>query len=460
MRKKIHVHYTLITVVAIVLTVFLSVIIYYDIFQKEVIHSLKTYTHVLWSADIFKENELRPEAADSLRENLRVTLIEPDGTVSFDNNVSIGGLDNHAMRPEIQEAMKNGEGEEIRHSDTLQKNIYYYAVKMEDGSILRVAKEAGSIWSFLMPLLPVLLVMIAVLSGVCVILAHFLTKSIITPVEEMARHMDDSTYEVTYRELQPFIDTIQQQHQDIVKSSQIRQEFTANVSHELKTPLTAISGYSELIESGIATKEVTARFAGEIRKSSQRLLTLINDILRLSELDTQEQVMAKQPVDLYELAEKCADMLQMNAEKHQVTLEFSGERPCIVEGNREMLEEIMYNLCSNAIRYNVPEGRVQLSVNYEGKHAVLTVEDTGIGIPQADQKRIFERFYRVDKSRSKSTGGTGLGLAIVKHAVAKHGAEIGLWSKVGEGTRIRVIFPEREEPPGEESRQQETGEKE
>ncbi|MGI6017732.1 MAG: ATP-binding protein [Marvinbryantia sp.] len=446
MKKKINTQYMLITVVAIVLTVFLSVIVYYDVFQREVINSLKTYTNVLCNSGIFEDEQLHVEEKSSLAQDLRVTLVEPDGSVSFDSNVGIGEMDNHGERPEIQEALSTGEGEKIRHSDTLQKNVYYYAVRMEDGSVLRVAKEAGSIWSFLLPLLPVIFVMIVVLSGVCMILAHFMTQSIVKPVEEMAQHMDDSAYEATYKELQPFIDTIQQQHQDIVKSSRIRQEFTANVSHELKTPLTAISGYSELIESGIATKEVTARFAGEIRKSSQRLLTLINDILRLSELDTQEQTMIKQPVDLYELAEKCADMLQINAEKHNVTLEFSGEQPCMVEGNREMLEEIMYNLCSNAIRYNVPEGRVMLSVNYEGKHAVLTVEDTGIGIPHEDQKRIFERFYRVDKSRSKSTGGTGLGLAIVKHAVAKHGAEIGLWSRVGEGTRIRVVFPDRKDP--------------
>lgn len=444
MKKKINMQYTLITVVAIVLTVFLSVIVYYDMFQKEVISSLKTYTKVLKNSGMFDDNDLHLKEDNALAEDLRVTLIETDGEVSFDSNVSIGRMDNHSQRPEIQEAQEEGEGEEIRHSATLQKNIYYYAVLMEDGRVLRVAKEAGSIWGFLLPLLPVLLIMIMVLLGACMILAHFLTQSIITPVEEIARHMDDMDYEVAYKELQPFIDTIQQQHRDIVKSTRIRQEFTANVSHELKTPLTAISGYSELIESGIATKEVTARFAGEIHKSSQRLLTLINDILRLSELDTQEQPIVTQPVDLYELAEKCADMLQINAEKHNVTLLFSGDQPCIVEGSREMLEEIMYNLCSNAIRYNVPEGRVMLSVNYEGNHVVLTVEDTGIGIPQDDQKRIFERFYRVDKSRSKSTGGTGLGLAIVKHAVARHGAEIGLWSKVGEGTRIRVVFPERE----------------
>ncbi len=246
----------LITVVAIVLTVFLSVIVYYDMFQGEVINSLKTYTNVLRNSGMFEDELLHRDEKNSLAEDLRVTLVEPDGSVSFDSNVGIGDLDNHGERPEIQEALNTGEGEQIRHSDTLQKNVYYYAVRMEDGSVLRVAKEAGSIWSFLMPLMPVLFVMIIVLAGVCVILAHFMTQSIVKPVEEMAQHMDDSTYKATYKELQPFIDTIQQQHQDIVKSSRIRQEFTANVSHELKTPLTAISGYSELIESGIATKEI------------------------------------------------------------------------------------------------------------------------------------------------------------------------------------------------------------
>ena len=218
----------------------------------------------------------------------------------------------------------------------------------------------------------------------------------------------------------------------------MRQEFTANVSHELKTPLTAISGYAELIASGMTSGDDTIRFAGEISKSSNRLLTLINDILRLSELDASTEVPMEE-LDLYELAEKCVSMLQINAEKQNVTLMLTGKSTRMM-ANREMMEELLYNLVSNAIRYNRPYGNVVVSVNREEEQVHLTVEDTGIGISQADQERVFERFYRVDKSRSKSTGGTGLGLAIVKHVVQCHGAKLNMQSQLGAGTRIDVIF--------------------
>ena len=221
----------------------------------------------------------------------------------------------------------------------------------------------------------------------------------------------------------------------------MRQEFTANVSHELKTPLTSISGYSELIENGIATGDDVQRFAKEIHKSSNRLLTLINDIIRLSELDvTTEDIMEE--LDISEMAANSVEMLQMAAEKHQVRISFSGEKQ-LVMANRQMMDELIYNLCDNAIRYNNPGGRVDVSVYREVDRTVLEVKDNGIGIPEKDQERIFERFYRVDKSRSKSTGGTGLGLAIVKHIIALHdNVRLELRSKLGEGTTVYVYFRE------------------
>ena len=241
----------------------------------------------------------------------------------------------------------------------------------------------------------------------------------------------------------PFLNTIQQQHEDIMKSAKIRQEFTANVSHELKTPLTSISGYSELIENGMASAGDVQRFAGEIHKNAQRLLTLINDILRLSELDDSERPVAAtfETVDLYDIAKNCVNMLALNAEKHQVHVEMLGTS-CLMDGNKQMLEELIYNLCDNAIRYNNQGGSVQVSIQEinETSQVELIVKDTGIGIPKEHQSRIFERFYRVDKSRSKSTGGTGLGLAIVKHIVSQHQAEIRLESETGIGTTIRIVF--------------------
>ena len=227
-------------------------------------------------------------------------------------------------------------------------------------------------------------------------------------------------------------------------NAKMRQEFTANVSHELKTPLTAISGYSELIENGmISSESEIRRMAGEIHSNSGRLITLINDVIRLSELDEeQEEVLQKIP--LLVAAKSCVQMLQINAEKHGVTLTLEGEEVSLW-GTRQMVDEVLYNLCDNAIRYNKENGSVTVKVHRQNDCAVLIVQDTGIGIPEECQKRIFERFYRVDKGRSKSTGGTGLGLAIVKHILVRLKGKLSLVSKPGEGTTITSVFPSCEE---------------
>lgn len=220
----------------------------------------------------------------------------------------------------------------------------------------------------------------------------------------------------------------------------MRQEFTANVSHELKTPLTSISGYSELIESGMATNDDVIRFASEIHKNSKRLLTLINDILRLSQLDeaTGDDVFEK--INIYDIAQSSVEMLQMTADKNNVSITVSGSTQYIY-ANRQMMDELIYNLCDNAIRYNNPGGSVHVSVTKDNSDVIVEVKDNGIGISKENQQRIFERFYRVDKSRSKQTGGTGLGLAIVKHIVARHeNARLELESEEEKGTTIRVIF--------------------
>ena len=436
MKKKMNIQFAIITMVAIIFTVILSVTVYSEIFRKEVKENLRICAYELKNTGIFDD----PNAEYTMQavDNVRITVIDTDGTVAFDTNADIGDLDNHGKRPEIQEALQMGEGESMRRSDTMNKTAFYFALRLDNGQVLRVAKETENVVSMLSAMALPLVVMALALIVVNGILAHILTASILKPIAYMANHMDDEKVEVTYHELEPFMETIQKQHQDIVKNSQMRQEFTANVSHELKTPLTAISGYAELIANGMTSGDDTIRFAGEISKSSNRLLTLINDILRLSELDSFSEVPMEE-VDLYDLAEKCVNMLQLNAEKHNVTLMLTGKSTKLL-ANKEMMEELLYNLISNAIRYNRPYGNVVVGVTKEEEQVTLTVEDTGIGISQADQERIFERFYRVDKSRSKSTGGTGLGLAIVKHVVQCHHAKLNLKSQLGTGTRIEVIF--------------------
>jgi len=303
----------------------------------------------------------------------------------------------------------------------------------------------GDVRAIIKSALPALAGMAAVLLVICSVAANMLSKSLIRPIENLANQLDAVEEEITYPELLPVVQRIREQHEDIMKGARMRQDFTANVSHELKTPLTAISGYAELIQSGMADEENTRRFAGEIHKNSKRLLTLINDIIRLSELDTvTDTEQTFEPVNLYAIAQTCVDMLQLQAENHGVTLSFAGE-PCFVFSTKEMMEEVLYNLCDNAIRYNNTNGSVQVRVRCTEQKVILSVKDTGIGIPKDHQERVFERFYRVDKSRSKSTGGTGLGLAIVKHILVQTDAQMELFSEEGKGTEIIVIFPRAEE---------------
>lgn len=227
----------------------------------------------------------------------------------------------------------------------------------------------------------------------------------------------------------------------VMENARMRQEFTANVSHELKTPLTAISGYAELIANGmIAPESEIERVASEIHGNAKRLITLINDVIRLSELSGNSQEEELEPVSLFAEAKVCVSMLQISAEKHQVSLRCFGEDVSIL-ATRQMTEEILYNLCDNAIRYNKENGSVEVIVEHRDGKAVLRVRDTGIGIPKIHQERIFERFYRVDKGRSKQTGGTGLGLAIIKHILMRLQGEIQLVSEEGKGTEVIVTFP-------------------
>ena len=348
-------------------------------------------------------------------------------------------MQNHLDRPEIAEAFENGDGHVIRKSATLNKSTYYYAILLKSGRVLRIARETNNVISMFLAAVPVMLVVMAILVCVTIIVTHYLTRNILKPIEQMANSLDDDTHIVAYKEMRPFIDMIQKQHADIVKSSQMRQEFTANVSHELKTPLTSISGYSELIETGMATEADVHHFATEIHKNSNRLLTLINDIIRLSELDVSEDAPLMEKIDLAVIARTATDMLAINAEKNSVTLSYDGSHGYIY-ANKMMMEELVYNLTDNAIRYNNKNGSVDVTVKTLDDKVILRVKDTGIGIPKEHQERIFERFYRVDKSRSKSTGGTGLGLAIVKHIVARNNAQLDMDSEPGKGTDIKVTF--------------------
>ena len=421
LKKRINIQYMLLTLLAIIATVAISSVVFYELIKKEVVGDLKKYTDLMVDSDAWKivtdpDNNSMESALQNNNSHLRITFVDASGKALYDTNADVGYMENHRERPEIAKAFEDGSGEAIRKSETMGKSAFYYAVRLDNGCVLRVSKEVSSLTSVIAKAVPVMLVLCVNLFILCVILSNFLTKSIVGPIERLAGNLDASDSIKVYKELVPFVTTIRKQHEDIMRNANMRQEFTANVSHELKTPLTSISGYSELIESGMASDGDVVRFAAEIHKSSNRLLTLINDIIRLSELDVTVREDIFENVNLY-----------------------GSNRT--VKANRQMMDELIYNLCDNAIRYNNPGGKVEVTVDEDNGKTFVEVKDNGIGIPKEHQERIFERFYRVDKSRSKSTGGTGLGLAIVKHIVAKHpNAELKLESEVGKGTTIRVVF--------------------
>ena len=440
MKKKVYILLVQIATIAILLSLITVGLIFYKAFEKQVFLDLETMAHLYASVEQRELNRLDEDVF--LANHVRISIIDKQGNVLYDNNAPIGNMENHADREEIQEAFLSGSGKAVRRSSTLEKSLFYYAIRLENGNALRVSKETNSIFSIFYQSLPIFLVIVIILFYFCMAVARYFTRKLIEPIEYLATNLDKKEKVKTYTELTPFINTIYKQHEDILKAARMRQDFTANVSHELKTPLTSISGYSELIENGMATNDDTRRFAGEIHKNSTRLLTLINDIIRLSELDAADISYSFEKVNLYQVAENCVNMLQVNAEKHDVRLSFNGQ-PAFVMATKEMMEELVYNLCDNAIRYNNKNGIVFVFVRNEGENVVLSVKDSGIGIPKEHQQRIFERFYRVDKSRSKLTGGTGLGLAIVKHIVAQTNAQIQLDSEEGNGTKITVTFPKQ-----------------
>ena len=441
MRKKINARLIGIALIAILVTLIGVTSIYYYLFENQVRKDLHILAEAIVDSGVFGKGEI--EEAHFNSEDVRVTWIDIDGTVLYDSWTNASDMGNHMNRPEVKEAFASGSGNSMRTSDTLQMNTYYYALKMEDGTVLRVAIHASSGMSIFISAMPLVVMIIILIVILCVILADYLAKKLISPIAAITNRLvqaeSTSEEEEIYTELEPFVQTIRSQHENILSAAKMRQDFTASVTHELKTPLTAISGYAELVENKMTSQDQTVAFAGEIRKNSERLLMLINDIIRLSELDHAELSTEFESVDLYEIVNESAEILRVNAERRGVSFNLNGES-CRVRGNRDMLRELIENLCQNAIRYNNEGGHVHVFVGERDNRPVLEVSDNGIGIPQEHQSRVFERFYRVDKSRSKATGGTGLGLAIVKHIVAIHEATIELNSEVGVGTTITVKF--------------------
>lgn len=440
MKKKINIRFIMIAALAIVVTAMSAMLVYYNILKEQVFGDLKAYAHVIELLNIDDlAAGIEKDPYNPIDDDLRITLIGSEGEVLYESLLNKDEMDNHNERPEIIEAREKGEGEAIRYSATSGTHTFYYAERLQNGNVLRIGRDSVSVNRIMVNTLVIVLVIALCILFVCMGISHYLTKKLVEPIEKLATNIMLVDVNNVYEEIRPFVNTIKEQHVNIINNAQLRQEFTANVSHELKTPLTAISGYAELIGNGMTGKEDTIRFSNEIHSNANRLLSLINDIIKLSELDEADHQMEMERIDLYKLAENCVQMMQVTAEKQGIRLILQGESTMVM-ANKGLMDEVFYNLCSNAIRYNKPGGSVTVTVGTKDERPFLSVADTGIGIPKECQERVFERFYRVDKSRSKSTGGTGLGLAIVKHIVAQHNAALHLDSELDEGTTIEIVF--------------------
>ncbi len=502
--------------------------------------------------DISGESYL--ESLNNNPDSPRITFVSRNGTVLFDNFENPELMENHSDRPEIIDAVRTGKGENVRLSQHLGKQTFYYALRLKNGSVIRVANTINSVWASIFYNIPYMLLIIAAIFLLAVFLANRQTDKLIKPINNL--NLDDIESNDMYDEISPLLSrllkqqikidrqmaemrekqrefnsvagnmregfivlnlnanviSINQSALDIFKaksgdytgkpiyainrsaaiqnivgkalkgqaSEEIistenrfyqllgnpvmdegrikgiillvlditekheaearRREFSANVSHELKTPLTAISGYAEILKNGLVKPPDTIQFSERIYNEAVRMTALLNDIMTLSRLDENQIDLPKENVDLLEIVQEVRDSISDAATKRNISINVSGES-AVITGIRRILEEMIFNICDNAVKYNKENGRIDISVLTGDGSAIVSVADTGIGIPKEDQDRVFERFYRVDKSHSKETGGTGLGLSIVKHGALIHNAKVELESVPNLGTTIKLIFP-------------------
>ena len=552
MRKKIFKNMCLLALVTILLSSLLVTIVYYANSDARMKSEVREETRFVRGAVELSGQDYLATVENTAN---RIPLIDTDGTAPYDNQADPATMENHSDREEFQEASTAGAGEATRISDTIAEQTFYYAVKLQNGQVLRVAATTDSVFAAVLAVLPWILG-VEVLVAVCTVLfSNFLTKKIVAPINRL--DLDHPADNEIYDELSPLLGKISRQNEVIAQQMKslrekqeeftsitenmsegflvldnntdilsyntsalrllgaeavpaeshvsalalnrsagfrsavdgalagkrseqlvrqggrccqvmanpvlrdgevegavvvilditereerenLRREFTANVSHELKTPLTSISGFAEIIKNGIVKPEDIPRFAGNIYEESQRLVTLVDDILNLSRLDEADVQLEREDFDLSSLARDVAGRLKASAKKNGVVITVIGDK-AEINGVKSIVDEMVFNLVDNAVKYNKQNGRVTVTVDSSSDGTALTVTDTGIGIPQADVDRVFERFYRVDKSHSKEIGGTGLGLSIVKHGAAFHNAKVSLQSTEGEGTTVRLVFP-------------------
>ena len=436
MRSKIQRSMILVLCITLAISyLLLTVAVYNQTFQNLQAEVEQEALYIKEAIDISGTDYL--EAMDNVQQNTRVTVITPEGNVVYDTKDDELTLANHKNRIEVKAALLHGEGRDVRVSDTIKERSIYYALLLKDGNVLRVSRTVDNVLPMFIQVLPYITVIAVVMICFAIILARWQTSRLIRPINEL--DLNEPLKNEIYEEFKPLLERINKQNKEKDAAAQMRKEFSANVSHELKTPLTSISGYAEIMKSGLVKPEDMPKFSERIYDEACRLITLVEDIIKLSKLDEERVEIEKEDVDLYELAMDVCSRLSLPAERKGVQIKVHGES-VICHGVRPVLQEMIYNICANGIKYNKDGGKLDVWVGNTLSGKKVIVRDSGIGIPKEDLDRIFERFYRVDKSHSKQSGGTGLGLSIVKHGAMLHQAEVHVESELGKGTKMELIF--------------------
>ncbi len=445
---------SLVTAAVVVVCCFLYAVVFYVTLDQRAADDLSTkaegYASLIEERGYSDEDVVAfLEDESAIDSDTRMTLIASDGTVVYDSYVDASTMENHAERPEVAEAISTGEGASGRYSETLGEETLYHSVLLSDDSVLRLAVTQSTVWGIMASVaLPCAIVLILAV-GVSFFIGGVVARRVVSRMEriDLNHPLDGDAPE----ELMPLLRRLDNQHRRLDAQASERRAFTANVSHELKTPLTVISGYAEIINQGIAQPRDVRKFAGLIHDEALHMKSIVDDIIALTHLDEMgegQTNLGMLEVSLEDIANNAVNRLKSFAERVHVDLAIKVTRtdnePIKVYGNVRVLEEMVRNLAENALRYNYEGGRAEVEVASEQGHAVLRVSDTGRGIPHELRERVFERFFRVEESRSKETGGSGLGLAIVKHAAQVHGASIDVTDNQPQGTVITVSFPQLE----------------
>ena len=412
----------------------------YSYFEKQIFSELETEVSLLQH---YAETNRTSELAELKTKN-RITLIHPDGTVYFDNTVNALTLENHSMRSEFIGAIQNGTDSSSRFSKTMTEKTLYFAKLLQNGDVIRISCNQHSVARIVIGIAQTLVAMLIIALFVSLTFAQIISKKIIEPLNKI--NFENPENADVYEELKPFTKRIAEENFEKEQREELRKQFSANVSHELKTPLTSISGFAEILRTGENDKKTTIDFANTIYEQSKRMIELVNDIIKISKLDEKSISQEKEAVSLREVTTDIFKILSATAKNKNVHLNITGSSGMIF-GVRSIIHEMIYNLIDNAIKYNKPSGSVDVNINSISKDTnkkeskvILTVKDTGIGIPHNEKERVFERFYRIEKSRSKELGGTGLGLSIVKHAAKYHNAIVTLDSDEGKGSTFTITF--------------------